>query len=153
MATSSWVNPEDQTLRGPGLIVGLLITIIVGFMFSNGLDIIAFANSQSWQTTTATITEPTWVEGDSHSWQKEQYIFTVDGINYSGYRVRFGWDGRVYDEQLAIGEQYAVYYDPADPRKSTLHQQLSLPSTAIAIFFAVLFVLQATGVLKMKPDI
>lgn len=88
--------------------------------------------SRNWPTTPGLIThsEMIWVGARSRSPRpKIVYAYEVDGTAHEGERIEFEYS-HVYSreavekllQQYPVGAKAPVYYDPANPRESTLRQ-------------------------------
>ena len=130
---------KDNSLAGK---IGFWVLILVGMIAFNmvALSMMKGWDSKSWSSTNGTIvsskvktittrstsTSTTPRKKRTRYFPEIHYKYQVDGKEYSGDRLAFGFSNRPKEESKNIVERYPagahvpVYYDPDNPEESVL---------------------------------
>jgi hypothetical protein len=112
-----------------------------GSMFAlNGYYVVRCLGSKSWPSTQATVKESGTTTSTSRTAQGRtmftqgayvQYVYYVDGVEYTCNHVEFGEEQRFRAGAEAVCARYTVgktvpaYYDPSSPRDAVLERTLT----------------------------
>ena len=138
-------------------------TLFISIFFAVGFGLLGWGlfslfksrAAQQWPQTTATLTSCELVEdsgSDSTTWQvKVGYTYSVNGIEYAGSRVAFGYNGssshhehQTLHARLRDASQVRVRYNPTKPSESALGAGFN-KSTLIILIFASVWLIFVTG--------
>lgn len=97
--------------------------------WTEGVGVVTVAESSAWRTRT-----------DSGTNYELRYRYTVDGVEYDGWRFGPAGEARRQTLDYAVGQEVPVFYDPERPQRAMLERSYPMGRflTMLAISFFVM---------------
>lgn len=132
-----------------------LIVLLIAGIISAGLYFTINEKAKTWQTTDGIITSVKITDGNARSIGGKgpnihyEWIYTVDGIEYSG-KESFGYSNQ--GVHYKIGEQKEIWYNPKNPVETSFHKPSPNLAVWIPLFMAIPIMLAVYSIQARKEN-